>query len=558
MPQDSTTAPLPPGEPSQTARDGSAWAPFRYRAFTLLWAATLISSTGTWMHDVGAGWLMTTLDPTPAIVTLVQAATTLPIFLFALFAGTLADRVDKRRLLMTVNSVLVIVIGLLALLVAGGHMTPWLLLAFTFVIGTGAAFMAPAWLSIVPELVPRDTLKSAIALNSLGVNLSRAIGPAIAGFLITAVSLAAPFAVNALSHVLVIAALLLWRRDEQPQRNLPPEPIGAAMITGLRHAAYNGPLKATLIRGFGFFVFASAYWSLLPLVARQVPGGGAELYGLLLASIGAGAVVGALLLPRLRMRMDTNRLAAVGAMVTALAMALLALFHWRSVDLAAAFLGGLGWIAVLTSLNISAQTALPNWVRARGLAIFMMVFFGAMAAGSAVWGQVATVTSVDQALLIAAMGILLAIPLTWRWRLGLGEELDLSPSCFWPAPALHKDLGQPADRGPVMVTIDYRIDPDCEAEFLAAIRILARERYRDGAYQWGVYQDAEAPERWTEWFLVASWNEHLRQHERVTRHDQAIQERVQAFHVGDGVPRVRHLLGPMTPPSGSPGQAPKS
>ncbi|MEM1412552.1 MAG: MFS transporter [Pseudomonadota bacterium] len=522
----------------------TAWSPFRFRAFTLLWTATLISNIGTWMHDVGAGWLMTTLDSTPSVVTLVQAATTLPIFLFALFAGTLADRVDKRRLLITVNLFLFVVIAALAVLVAQGLMTPWLLISFTFLIGTAAAFMAPAWQSIVPELVPRDTLNPAIALNSMGLNISRAIGPAIAGFLITAVSLAAPFALNAATHILIIAALLLWKREEQPAHTLPPEPMGAAMITGLRHAFYNGPLKATLVRAFGFFVFASAYWSLLPLVARQVPGGGAEFYGLLLAAIGTGAVLGALLLPKLKKWLDTNRLAALGSLVTALAMVLLSVFDLQAVAIGAALLGGLGWIGVLTSLNISAQTALPNWVRARGLAIFMMVFFGSMAAGSTLWGQVATSRSADDALLIAAIGIVLAIPLTWRWRLGLGEELDLSPSSFWPSPALHRDLGQPADRGPVMITIDYRIDPASEAEFVRAIHELSKERYRDGAYQWGLYQDAEAPECWKEWFLVASWNEHLRQHERVTRHDQDIQEGVLGFHVGEETPRVRHLLGP--------------
>ncbi|MEL6199812.1 MAG: MFS transporter, partial [Pseudomonadota bacterium] len=225
----------------------SAWAPFGIGAFALLWSATLVSNIGTWMHDVGAGWLMTTLNPSPAVVTLVQAATTLPVFLFALFAGTLADRIDKRRLLIVVNLALVVIISALAVLVASDRMTPGLLVGITFLIGTGAAFMAPAWQAVVPELVPRTHLQPAIALNSLGINISRAIGPALAGFLITAVGLAAPFAVNAASHVLIIIALLFWHRPAPKPAALPPEPIGAAMITGLRHAAHNGPLKATLV-----------------------------------------------------------------------------------------------------------------------------------------------------------------------------------------------------------------------------------------------------------------------------------------------------------------------
>ena len=522
----------------------SAWSPFGHKAFALLWAATLISNIGTWMHDVGAGWLMTTLNPSPDVVTLVQAATTLPIFLFALFAGTLADRVNKRSLLVIVNAILFAIISTLAVLVALERMTPMLLIAFTFAIGTAAAFMAPAWQSVVPELVPREKLKPAIALNSMGLNISRAIGPAIAGFLITTVGLTAPFALNALTHVLIIGALLLWKRPEAPPRRLPPEPIGAAMITGLRHAAYNEPLKATLVRAVGFFLFASAYWALLPLVAREMPGGGAELYGMLLASIGAGAVAGALLLPRVREQIDTNKVAAAGAATTAVAMLLLSTVSVPAAAVAAAFFGGIGWIAVLTSLNVSAQTALPNWVRARGLAIFMMVFFGSMAAGSTLWGQVATLASVDFALLVAGIGVLVAIPLTWRTRLGQGEDLDLSPSSYWPAPAVDDRMHDDADRGPVMVTIEYEVDPRDEAPFLAAIHTLSGERYRDGAYQWGVYQDAEDPARWTEWFLISSWAEHLRQHGRVTHHDKDIQDAVRAFHKGDEAPRVRHLLAP--------------
>ncbi|MDJ0941335.1 MAG: MFS transporter [Woeseiaceae bacterium] len=522
----------------------SAWAPFGIGSFALLWTAALVSNIGTWIHDVGAGWLMTTLDPTPAVVTLVQAATTLPIFLFALFAGTLADRVDKRRLLVTVNVALIVIISVLAVLVATGNMTPTRLVALTFLIGTGAAFMTPAWQAIVPELVPRTHLQPAIALNSMGINISRAIGPAIAGLLITAIGLSAPFIANAISHVFIIIALLLWRRPDSAANTLPPEPIGAAMVTGVRHAAHNAPLKATLLRALGFFLFASAYWALLPLIALSVPGGGAELYGFLLAAIGAGAVAGALSLPRLRRRFDTNRLAAVGVVVTALAMIFLSLPGNAATKVAMAFAGGTGWILVLTSLNISAQTSLPNWVRARGLAIFMMVFFGSMAVGSMLWGQVATVLSVNAALQIAAAGALLAIPLTRSAKLGQGEDLDLSPSSYWPTPPVSQYLGDVDDRGPVMITIEYSIEPSREVEFVEAIRALSGERYRDGAHDWGVYQDTESPELWIEWFLVSSWAEHLRQHARATEYDRGIQERVLELHAGNDVPRVRHWLAP--------------
>ncbi len=527
-----------------TVATASAWSPFRYRAFALLWTATLISSIGTWMHEVGAGWLMTTLNPSPAIVALVQAATTAPIFLFALFAGALADRVDRRRFLVVVNVVLTAIVGAMAALTAADAMTPTLLLTFTFAIGTGAALMAPAWQAVVPSLVPRESLQPAIALNSMGINIARAIGPAFAGFLISAVALSAPFIVNAASHLVIIAALLLWRPEATAKRTLPPEPLLGAMATGIRHASHNDALKATLLRSFGFFTFASAYWALLPLVARDIEGGGAELYGVLLAAIGGGAVAGALALPYIRKNVDANRLVAAGTLTTALAMALLGIAQDAVFALPAAVLGGLGWITVLTSLNVSAQTALPNWIRARGLAIALMVFFGCMAAGSAVWGQVATSTSISMALLIAAAGAVIAIPLTWRAKLGQGENLDLTPAMSWPEPVVSEDIAASPDRGPVMVTIRYRIDEAQSETFLATMRELSHERYRDGAHDWGIYQDAADSQTWIEWFFLPSWAEHLRQHERATKHDEDTHVRARKFHRGSEPPEVNHYLAP--------------
>ena len=520
----------------------SPWSPFGYRAFALLWTAGLISNIGTWMHDVGAGWLMTTLDPSPGIVSLVQAATTLPIFLFALLAGSLADRLDKRRLLITINLGLSVIVALLAVLVMQEQVTPVTLILFTFAIGTGAAFLGPAWQSVVPSLIPRENLQAAIALNSLGFNISRAIGPAIAGLLITAVGVSAPFALNAVSHLVIIAALLIWKPERRAPDRLPPEPLFASMLEGVRHASFNVPLKATLVRAAGFFLFASAYWSLLPLIARQLPGGGPELYGALLGTLGAGAVAGALLLPKFRMRFDSNAAASGGVIVTAISMLTLAFAPTAVMAIAAAFLGGMGWITVLTSLNVSAQTALPNWVRARGLAIYMMTFFGSMALGATIWGQVAELTTIHTSLAIAAVAVVIAIPLTSHCRLGQGEALDLSPAGAWPTPRVrgNVELG----RGPVLVTVRYRIDPANEAEFLAAIHALSGERYRDGAYQWGVFQDTSDPAVWNESFMLSNWAEHLRQHERVTEHDRRLQEAVHQWHTEASPPTVEHWLAP--------------
>lgn len=523
---------------SSTEKPG-AFAPFRHQAFALLWTATLISNTGTWMHDVGAGWLMTTLNPSPAVVTLVQAATTLPVFLFALFAGALADRLDKRRMLIVINIALMAVVSLLAVLVWQERMTPLLLILFTLAIGTGAAFMAPAWQAVVPQLVPRDTLKPAIALNSMGINISRAFGPAMAGVLIASVGLAAPFAVNAISHVIIIIALVMWRSDPGPARAHQGS-ILSEMATGLRHVRHNPPMVATLVRALAFFLFASAYWSLLPLIARGAQGGGSQLYGSLMALIGTGAVAGALLLPKLGGKLNSDQTVMIGTCGTALALVLLALAVSPPFLMVAAFLGGLSWIAVLTSFNVSAQTALPDWVRARGLAVFLMVFFGSMALGSVIWGQIANATAVPLALGGAAAGLILGLLATRKFQVGQGEKLDLSAASVWPeAPALGEEA---ATDQPAMVTVEYQISEENRTAFRAAISAFVKERYRDGATQWHLHQSVENPDIWVETFHLPSWAEHLEQHNRVTRNDADLQEKVRALDSRKSGPVVRHYI----------------
>ncbi|MCK5933961.1 MAG: MFS transporter [Fulvimarina manganoxydans] len=522
------------------ARTIGTFAPFGHRAFALLWTATLISNIGTWMHDVGAGWLMTTLDPSPAVVTLVQAATTLPVFLFGLLAGALADRLDKRRMLIAINAGLFLVVALLAFLVWLGEMTPLLLILFTLIIGTGAAFMAPAWQAVVPQLVPREALKPAIALNSMGINISRAIGPALAGILIAGIGLAAPFALNAASFLVIIAALLMWRPEPRPLRQ-PAGSILSEMATGLRHVRHNAAMLATLVRALAFFLFASAVWSLLPLIARASEGGGSALYGILMALIGAGAVTGAFVLPRLQTRLSSDQVAQAGTFGTAMALVLLAIFATPPVLMAATFLVGLSWIAVLTAFNVSAQTALPDWVRARGLAVYLMAFFGSMALGSIMWGQVASTASVPVALLAAAAGLILALLATSRFAIGQGEGLDLGPASIWPqAPTLDRDTT--GDRA-AMVTVEYRISAADRAAFLAAMQAFFGERLRNGATRWHLHQDVEDPELFVESFHLPSWNEHLKQHGRVSRHDAELQDRVRAFDKRGSGPLVRHFIG---------------
>jgi len=376
----------------------------------------------------------------------------------------------------------------------------------------------------------------------MGINISRAIGPALAGLLIASVSLSAPFAVNAVSHVVIIIALIAWKYDGGVKKT--SQPVLSAMMTGMRHVAHNAPLKATLLRSFAFFLFASAYWALLPLVARSVEGGGATFYGILLTLVGTGAVLGALTLPKLRARLDASTMAATGTVGTAIAMGVLATASNQVVGGIAALLGGLSWIAVLSTFNVSAQIALPNWVRARGLAVNLMVFFGSMAAGSTLWGQVATATSVPTALLIAAGGLLVGLFLTRNVQLGQGEALDLMPSMHWPAPDVALDTEGLGDRGPVMIEVEYRVRASDQRAFLDALEVFSAERWRDGAYAWRVFQDAEDPELWVEAFMVSSWEEHMAQHERVSNADRDQQEMLRAFDTRPGGPVVRHLIAP--------------
>jgi predicted MFS family arabinose efflux permease len=528
-----------PNAPAAATAASSPWSPFRHPAFAVLWIATVVSNVGSWMYSAASGWLMTSLNPDPFIVSMVQVATSLPMFLFALPAGALADIVDRRKFLLVAEIVTTALAAVFAALVWLDRATAANLLLFTFLIGVGGALVAPAWQAIVPQLVPKRDLHPAIAANGVGINVSRAVGPALAGVIVAAWGIAAPFWLNAISNLGIIGALMWWQPPQTGHRPLPAERVGSAIRTGLRHARYNPHLRATLIRGAAFFLFASAYWALLPLVARQQISGGPGLYGFLLGAIGAGAVGGAFALPWLRVKLGPDGMVTAGSIGTAAAMALFAVARDPATALAASIIAGSSWIAVLASLNVSAQVALPEWVRGRGLAMFVTVFFGALSVGSAIWGQLAAMIGLPAAHLAAAAGALAAIPLTWRWKLQTGAALDLAPSMHLPAPVVAHEIEH--DRGPVLVTVEYRIDPRNREPFLAALERLGHERRRDGAYAWGIFEDAAEPGRMVETFLVDSWLEHLRQHERITNADRALQDIVRGFQT-EGAPKVTHLI----------------
>jgi MFS family permease len=325
--------------PDRTASSPSRWGPFAHSAFTSIWCATVVSNIGGWMYSAASGWLMTSLDATPRIVALVQVATSLPMFLFAFPAGALADIVDKRRLLLLAEGFILVVSTLFAVLVWQDLMTPALLLLFVFLVEAGGAATSPAWQSVVPQLVPREELPAAISLNSVGVNISRAIGPALGGAITASFGIAAPFWVNAFSNLGVIGALNRWRSRPSTSQ-LPAERFVGAMRAGLRYSRHNPHLRATMLRAVAFFLFASCYWALLPLVSRVQLKGGATLYGMLLGTIGASAIAGAFALPYLRPRLGSDRLVGAGTVGTAAALILFGTARGPLVALAACVLAG--------------------------------------------------------------------------------------------------------------------------------------------------------------------------------------------------------------------------
>lgn len=388
----------------------NAWSPLRNRTFAVLWSAALISNIGSWMHDVAAGWFMATLSPSPAMVALVQAATTLPVCLLALPAGTLADRMDKRQLLIVVQIGMLLAAAAMGALVLFGRAGAGTLLAITFSLGVGTAILSPTWQSIIPRLVDREHLQPAVALHAVGVNISRAIGPAIGGAIILAFGIAWPFLINAVSFLAVIAALWWWRPQASPATaGVVHAPFLTAMRHGFLHVGENAALGNTLWRSALFFFFGSCYWALLPLIAREQMHGDAGLFGIMVACIGVGAVSGALLLPQWRARLGLDRVVVAGTVGTALALAGFALLRVPALGIVASLLAGASWIAALSSLNVAAQLAVPDAMRARGMAMYTSVFYGCLAIGSIFWGQVATHLGLTNALLLAAGGAILGL-----------------------------------------------------------------------------------------------------------------------------------------------------
>lgn len=517
----------------------SAWSPLRQPLFRALWIASITSNIGTWMHEAGAGWLMTSLTTSPLMVALMQTATSLPIFLLGLPAGALADVVDRRKLLLFTQGWMLVAAAMLGALTFFDVTTPWVLLIFTFVLGLGATMNAPAWQSTAPELVPRADLPAAVALTGMGLNLARAVGPALGGAVVAASGSWAVFLLNAGSFLSVMVVLYRWRHAAQDSP-APPEEVLSAIRAGIRYARHALALRAVLIRTGLFVLFASALWALLPVLARHEMGLDSVGYGILFGCLGTGAVVGALLLPELRSRFSTDALVAGATIAFAAMIVVLAQVRHFGLLCVVMLAGGVAWITLMASFNVATQMAVPSWVRARALALYLLMFQGGMAVGSVLWGTVTQQAGITVALLCAAAGLVVCLAAVVRYPLNGGEGLDLTPSPHWPEPNV---LIEPhPDDGPVLVVVEYRVDPDNARDFVLAMQGVRQQRLRDGAFRSSLYSDPADPSRYVETFVIESWAEHLRQHERVTVNDRIAEDRARAFHIGDVPPVVSHYI----------------
>jgi MFS family permease len=515
-----------------------SWAPLRIAAYRNLWLALLAANIGTWMQTVGAQWLLVTHSHAATLVAAVQTASMLPILLFALPAGVLADAFDRRYLLITVQGFLAAVGVLMTVLTATGHMRPPLLLTLTFALGTGQALTLPAWAAVIPQLVPRDQIRSASALGAISVNVARAIGPAIAGVLVAEAGVAVVFGVNAATFVLFAGTLVAWRpKDARPTES--PERFTAALRAGGRYVRYSPTLRRLLLRIVLFILPGSALWALLPLVASERIGTDSHGYGLLLAALGLGAIAGGIALPKLRGRISASKLLGVAGLLFGLVLLDIATLNDLAAVAVALAPAGAAWVVVLANLNAEIQLFLPNWVRARGLAVYQVVFAGGQAIGALAWGGGAQVVGLELTFLLAAAIMFFDAVTLARWPLPDLRDVDREPAVIWPEVSLA--VRPDPQAGPVLVTSAYQVRPEREEDFMEAMRLVRGTRLRTGALRWGLFRVGEEPQRFVEVYQLATWDEHVRQHDnRFTAADKESEERAKA--IADEGPDAQHLL----------------
>ena len=491
------------------------------------------------MNTVGAVTVIAALSDSPTLIALVQTANSVPAVLLALLMGSMADIVDRRRFAIASQSWMLLSVAALSALTLADLITPGLALGLTFALGAGMATTFVIYQALTQDFVPRSELMAAVALNGVAINLARAVGPAVAGLIVAALSAGALFAVEAGLLVAIVALVALRVRPPGPAR-ASGERLAPAVRAGVRFVRFSPPVRTVLLRGAAFSVSASALWALLPVVALGRLGLSESGFGLLMGCVGTGAIVGATMLPRLRGRLAYDRMIALASIGLAGGLLALAYVPWAEVVAVTLVLTGACWLTVLSSLNTSAQRVAPGWVRARTLAAFQLVMQGGLAAGSLAWGLVTGAADVETALTLAAAGLLAGVVLARRWPLAGSERADLTPAGVWSDPNV--GIEPRPDDGPVMITVEYVVDRQDRERFLDAMQELSRIRRRDGAGRWEIYADLERPGHYLETFVVDSWSEHLRQHERLTVADLEVTKLTRSFHRGERPPEVRHML----------------
>lgn len=513
-------------------------APFRYPVFRAVWAGSVLSNFGGLIQSVGAAWMMTSMSGSSEMVAMVQASNALPFMLLALLAGAVADNLDRRRVMLTAQSFMLVVSATLCLFAWAGWLTPWLLLSFTFLIGCGMAMNGPAQQAAVGDIVPRAQLPAAVGLNSAGFNMARSVGPAIGGAIVATAGAAAAFLVNSLSYIGLIVVLLRWR-PKLPPRLLPREGLLTAMGAGLRYVAMSPNLRMVAMRAAAFGLTANALTALMPIIARDLVKGGPLAFGTLLGAFGAGAVLGGLTGIRLRRRMSTETMIRLASLSLAAATAIAAISHVMAITLIALTIAGTAWVLVLSTFNVTIQLSSPRWVVARGLSIYQMAVFGGMAIGSWTLGLIADHQGVTIGLLVGALVQLLVVAIGFLAPLPQIEDLNLDPLSQWTEPETAVPL-EPRS-GPVVITLDYRIEPHNVVAFLAAMTERRRIRRRDGAHGWSLLRDLHDAELWIERYHVATWLDYARHQHRRTHADA---ENSATLHVlqKEGVPIKVHRM----------------
>jgi len=514
-------------------------APLSHQTFRNIWFASIFSNLGGLIQGVGAAWMMTSITSSENMVALVQASTTLPIMLFSLIAGAIADNFDRRQVMLVAQSFMFSVSTLLAAITYLGWISPWLLLAFTFLIGCGTALNNPAWQASVGDMVPREDVSGAVSLNSMGFNLTRSVGPAIGGGIVAFAGAAAAFTANASSYLALIITLLRWK-TVKPAGALPREEIGQAVLAGLRYVSMSPNLLKVFVRSFVFGFSAVAILALLPIVARDMMGGGPLTYGLMLGGFGFGAVIGAYLNTGLRERLTSENIVRCAFAGFAISEAIIAASSSVISIAAAVVLAGACWVIALSLFNTIVQLSTPRWVVGRALSLYQTATFGGMAAGSWLWGSLAETYGVGNAFSLAAIFVASGVLIGWVLPMPLFASLDLDPLNTFREPELQLEIVPRS--GPIAIHIVYDIRDEDLPEFLDLMAERRRIRIRDGAQAWALMRDLENPGKWTETYHTPTWVDYVRHNIRRTKADAENYERLRGLHQGAAPPKVHRMI----------------